>query len=245
MTAERDLHGRVVLVTGASRGIGYDVAKLAGARGAQIVAVARTVGGLEELDDEIRKAGGSPATLVPLDLTDFPAIDRLGATIFERWGRLDGLVGNAGILGITSPVPHIKPDVFEKSLAINVTSNYRLIRSMDALLRQSPAPRAVFITSGITPVRLPNWTTYTLGKVALEVIVSIYAAEMKSTPVKVNMINPGPLATKLRAQAFPGEDVSTLKTPGDFAPAVIDMLSPSYTEHAMRVDWERGTTAPL
>lgn len=245
MTAQRDLEGRVVLVTGASRGIGYEVARLAGARGAQVVAVARTVGGLEELDDDIRKAGGSPATLVPLDLTDFPAIDRLGATIFERWGRLDGLVGNAGILGITSPVPHIKPDVFEKSLAINVTSNYRLIRSMDALLRQSTAPRAVFITSGITPVRLPNWTTYTLGKVALEVIVAIYAAEMKSTPVKVNMINPGPLATKLRAQAFPGEDASTLKTPGDFAPAVVDMLSPAYTEHGMRVDWEKGETAPL
>lgn len=245
MAEKRDLDGRVVLVTGASRGIGYEVAKLAGARGAQVVAVARTVGGLEELDDEIRKAGGPAATLVPLDLTDFPAIDRLGATIFERWGRLDGLVGNAGQIGVVSPVPHIKPDVFEATMALNVTANYRLIRSLDLPLRQSDAGRAVFITSGIVPVTLPYWATYTVSKVALEVLVRIYAAEMKSTRVKVNMFNPGPLRTKLRAQGVPGEDPTTVAEPSVVAPAILDMIAPGYEGHGLRVDLETGETRPL
>ncbi len=238
------LAGKIILVTGASRGIGYAVAREAGSRGAHVIAVARTVGGLEELDDEIKAAGGE-TTLVPLDLKDFEAIDRLGKAIFDRWGHLDGLVGNAGIAGTLSPVPHIEPAEFESALALNVTANFRLIRSMDLLLRQAEAARVVFISSGIVPVAVPYFGTYTATKMALEGLVKVYAAEMAKTPVRVNAMNPGALRTALRAKAFPGEDPQSLKPPSVVAPDIIRMLSPGYEQNGMLFDFETGDTIPL
>lgn len=231
----QDLAGRVVLVTGASRGIGYAAAKNAAARGAHVVAVARTVGGLEELDDEIQELGSS-STLVPLDLADGDAIDRLGAAIFERWGQLDGLIGNAGLLGVLSPIPHIDPKEWEKVFTVNVTANYRLLRSCDLLLRQSDAGRAVFVSSGAAQSARPYWGLYAASKAALDTMVKSYAGEMAITPVKVNVFYPGQVRTAMRAKAMPGEDPATLPTPETIAPRLVDLVSPAYGKTGMLVD---------
>lgn len=228
--AGQDLAGKVVLVTGASRGIGYAAAIEAARRGAHVVAVARTVGGLEELDDEIQDLGSS-ATLVPLDLRDGDAIDRLGAAIFERWGALDGLVANAGQLGVLSPLPHVKPEDFDKVMAVNVTANYRLLRATDLLLRQSTAGRAVFVSSSASRSAKPFWGLYAASKAALDALVKSYAGEVAQTKVRVNVFDPGAVRTAMRAKAMPGEDPNTLPTPGDIAPKLIDMLSPALKEN--------------
>ncbi|MTI17626.1 SDR family NAD(P)-dependent oxidoreductase [Rhodobacteraceae bacterium RKSG542] len=209
---EKTFEGRVAVVTGASRGIGYYTAKALAAKGAHIIAVARTVGGLEELDDEIQKAGGS-ATLVPFDLKDFDAIDRLGAAIYERWKKLDILIGNAGILGPTSPIGHVEPKKFDEVIAVNVTANYRLIRSLDPLLRQSDAGRAVFLSSGAAHKCKAYWGPYSISKAALEAMVRTYVNETRKTNVKSMLVNPGPLRTAMRARAMPGEDPQTLAHP--------------------------------
>ncbi|HEX9906584.1 MAG TPA: SDR family NAD(P)-dependent oxidoreductase, partial [Propylenella sp.] len=184
MSRERPLAGRIAVVTGASRGIGYFAAKGFAEAGAHVLAVARTVGGLEELDDEIKAAGGS-ATLVPLDLKDFAGIDRLGAAIHERWGRLDIFLANAGILGQLSPLGHIPPKVWDDVIAVNVTANWRLIRSLDPLLRQSDAGRALFISSGAARACRPFWGAYSVSKAALEALARTYAAEVAKTPIRV------------------------------------------------------------
>jgi NAD(P)-dependent dehydrogenase (short-subunit alcohol dehydrogenase family) len=238
------LSGKIVLVTGASRGIGYQAALEAARRGAHVIAVARTVGGLEDLDDQI-KAAGSEATLVPLDLREFDAIDRLGKEIFDRWGRLDGFVGNAGIAGTLSPVGHIDPREFEQALALNVTANYRLIRSFDPLLRQSEAGRALFISSGIVTASVPFFGTYTTTKMALDGLVRVYAAEMANTRVRVNAFNPGPLRTALRAKAIPGEDPMSLDHPSVVAPKIAEMISPEWTENGMLFDRDTGKLRPI
>lgn len=206
------LRGRIALVTGASRGIGRAVAVRFAAEGAHVVLAARTQGGLEEADDEIRKAGGT-ATLVPLDLADFPAIDRLGAALFERFGRLDVLVGNAGALGRLSPLAHTDPAAWERVLAVNLTANFRLVRSLDPLLRLSEAGRAVFVTSGAARRASAYWGAYAVSKAALEMLVRIYAEEVAKTKVRVNLIDPGATRTRMRAEAYPGEDRAGLKTP--------------------------------
>jgi NAD(P)-dependent dehydrogenase (short-subunit alcohol dehydrogenase family) len=221
------LTGRIVLVTGASRGIGYFTALEAARRGAHVVAVARTVGGLEELDDAIKALGGS-ATLVPMDLRDGAGIDRLGLSVFERWGRLDGLVGNAGMLGTLTPVPHMAPDEFDKVMALNVTANYRLIRSLDVPLRQSKAGRAVFVSSSSGNSAKPFWGAYAASKAALEALVKSYASEVANTPLKVNLFHPGAVRTAMRAKAMPGEDPETLPHPSAIAPMLVDMLEPGY-----------------
>jgi NAD(P)-dependent dehydrogenase (short-subunit alcohol dehydrogenase family) len=232
---------RIAVVTGASRGIGRAAALALAEAGAHVVAVARTVGALEELDDEIRAAGGS-ATLVPLDLRDAAAIDRLGAVIFERFARLDALLANAAIVGAVTPVSHLEPKVWDQALAINLTANYRLIRSLDPLLRRSPAGRALFVTSGITRALRPFMSAYAVTKAALEAMVRIYASEVAHTSLRVNLIAPGILRTRLRAEVAPGEDPMTLPPPETVAPAIVRMLSADYAENGVLYDVPTGRT---
>ena len=224
--AEKVLDGRVAVVTGASRGIGRAAALALAEAGAHVIAVARTQGALEELDDAIRQRGAS-ATLVPLDLTDYDGIDRLGAAINERWRRLDIVVGNAGILGNLMPVGHVTPKVWDQVMAINVTANWRLIRSLDPLLQMSDAGRAVFVSSGAASKCRAYWGPYSVSKAALEALVRTYAAETANTKIRAMLLNPGPLRTSMRAAAMPGEDPETLRTPEDLAPHIVRLASPA------------------
>jgi NAD(P)-dependent dehydrogenase (short-subunit alcohol dehydrogenase family) len=224
------LENRVAVVTGASRGLGRAIALKLAAEGAHIVATARTQGGLEELDDEIRNVGGA-ATLVPADMKDFAAIDRLGAAIFERWKKLDILIGNAGVLGKLTPLGHLDPKVFDDAMAVNLTANYRLIRSLDPLLRASDAGRAVFVTSGLAYKCLPYWGAYSISKAALEALVKTYAAENETTSVRANCFSPGPTRTKMRAAAMPGEDPATLPSAEEVAAQVVPMCLGSFTDN--------------
>jgi NAD(P)-dependent dehydrogenase (short-subunit alcohol dehydrogenase family) len=233
------LSGRLALVTGASRGIGRALALELARNGAHIVALARTQGALEELDDAIR-AAGSEATLVPCDLKDFDALDRLGAAIYERWGKLDIFVGNAGVLGPVSPLPHVDPPRWDDVIAVNVTANYRLVRSLDLLLRAADAGRALFISSGVahTANFRPYWGPYAISKAALEGLARTYAAETETTSrVKVMIVNPGPLRTRMRAAAMPGEDPMTLKTPEDLAPKLLPLCGPDWIETGKLYDF--------
>jgi NAD(P)-dependent dehydrogenase (short-subunit alcohol dehydrogenase family) len=225
----KPLADRIALVTGASRGIGAATALKLAQAGAHVVAVARTVGGLEELDDAISAAGGS-ATLVPGDLKDLDAIDRLAAALAERYGRLDVLVGNAGILGPLSPLGHVQPKAWDDVLAVNVTANWRLIRALDPLLQRSTAARVVFLTSGVTARAIAYWGPYSVSKNALEMLARIYAAENATTNLRVNLFNPGPIRTRMRAQAMPGEDPMTLATPDQAAEKVVELCLPSCTD---------------
>ncbi|MFN4125525.1 SDR family NAD(P)-dependent oxidoreductase [Pannonibacter indicus] len=226
---DKILDGRIAVVTGASRGIGYFIARGLGRLGAHVIAVARTVGGLEELDDEIKAAGGQ-TTLVPLDVTDYDALDRLGAAIFERWKKLDILVGNAGVLGTLSPLGHVDIKTWDKVMAANVTANWRLIRSLDPLLRQSDAGRAVFLSSGAAHKCKAYWGPYSVSKAALEALVRTYTAETRLTPLQISLVNPGPVRTSMRAQAMPGEDPATLPHPEDVAKAIIPLTLPTFTD---------------
>lgn len=227
--SDRPLAGRTILVTGASRGIGYAAARYMAKQGAHIIALARTQGGLEDLDDEIKNMGGE-TTLVPLDLKNFEAIDQLGAVIHERWGQLDGLLGNAGVLGDLTPAPHVKPDIFETVMAVNMTANYRLIRSLDPLLRASPSGRAVFLTSSVAKHPRAFWNAYGASKAALETFVLSYAQESSVTNLKVNILDPGGTRTAMRAKAMPGENAELLPAPSDLAPLIAQMVSPDYEE---------------
>ena len=219
------LEGRIAVITGASRGIGAAVARRFAREGAHVVLVARTVGGLEEVDDAVQADGGT-ATLVPLDLLDFAAIDRLGGTIAERHGRLDILVGNAATLGGLRPMGHFPPDEWERVFALNVTANWRLIRSFDVLLRASDAGRAIFVTSGAARMSVAYWGAYSASKAALESIARIYAAEVAKTTVRVNLLDPGEVRTRMRAEAMPGEDPMTLPHPDEIAGAFVDLAAP-------------------
>jgi NAD(P)-dependent dehydrogenase (short-subunit alcohol dehydrogenase family) len=223
----KPLADRIALVTGASRGIGAATAKVLAREGAHVIALARTVGGLEELDDSIRTAGGT-ATLVPADLTDFAALDRLGGALFERYGRLDVMVGNAGILGPLSPLGHVEPAAWDQVIAVNVTANWRLIRAMDPLLKASAAGRVVFISSGAASNVRAYWGPFAVSKAALEVLARSYAAEHANTKVRVNLFNPGPVRTRMRAQAMPGEDPATLDPPEQVAETILELCLPSF-----------------
>ena len=222
------LEGRIALVTGASRGIGYFTSLALAREGAHVIALARTVGGLEELDDAIVEAGGS-ATLVPLDITDYDALDRLGASIDERWGKLDIFIANAGILGGLSPLGHFEPKVFEEVIAANLTANWRLVRSLDPLLKASDAGRALLVSSGAARSFKPFWGAYSISKAALEALGATWAAESASTNLKVNMVSPGPTRTGMRAQAMPGEDAETLPHPSEVAETFLKLVLPDNT----------------
>jgi NAD(P)-dependent dehydrogenase (short-subunit alcohol dehydrogenase family) len=223
------LANKIALVTGASRGIGYATALTLARAGAHVVAVARTVGGLEELDDTIRAAGGT-ATLVPLDLKDCDGLDRLAVSLHERYGRLDVLVGNAGILGPLSPLPHVEPKAWDDVMAVNVTANWRLIRAMDPLLRASDAGRVVFMSSGVAYMAMAYWGPYAISKAAMEMLARTYAAETAASPVRVNLFYPGPIRTRMRAQAMPGEDPMTLDTPEQVAAELLPLCLPGFQE---------------
>ncbi len=228
MSGLKPLKDKVILVTGASRGIGFASAVALAQAGAHIIAIARTQGGLEDLDDAIQ-AAGSEATLVPMDLkTQHDGLDQLSAIIHQRWGRLDGLFGNAGMLGEIMPAQQIEPKTYDGIFGVNMTANYRLIRAMDPLLRAAPAGRALFMTSGVAKTHRAYWSAYAASKAALEAYVSCWAKEIDITPVRVNVLNPGAVRTAMRAKAMPGEDGSTLPNPADVAPLVVEMLSPEY-----------------
>ena len=230
--------GKLALVTGATRGLGWAVAKALAAEGAHVLLVGRTQGALEELYDLIKKNNGE-ATGVPMDITDGDALDRLGASIAERWGKLDLMVGNAGLLGPLTPVSHIDPKEMDKVLAVNVTANARLIRAMEPLLLRSKTPRAVFTTSGAAQKCRPFWGAYSTGKAALNALVKSWAHEHKNDALRVNLISPGPVRTAMRAQAMPGEDPGTLPTPADIAPLFLELLSESENRTGEIVGFER------
>jgi NAD(P)-dependent dehydrogenase (short-subunit alcohol dehydrogenase family) len=236
MTDTQDLSGRFALITGASRGIGYAAAKALAAQGAHIIALARTTGGLEELDDEIKAAGGT-ATLIPVDITDDAALDGLAPALLERFGKLDIFVANAGVLGELCPAPDIDRKTWDKVLAVNLTSNWKLTSVLDPLLRQSDAPRVVYVSTGTTTTFKPFWGAYTASKAALEAFAYTYANETQNTAVRANILNPGATRTGMRAQAMPGEDPQTLPHPDDVAKLVTEMCSPSFTETGTRINY--------
>jgi NAD(P)-dependent dehydrogenase (short-subunit alcohol dehydrogenase family) len=232
----KPLASRIALVTGASRGIGYAAALALARAGAHIVAVARTQGGLEELDDEIRKDGGS-ATLVPLNLTDSDGIARLGAALHERHGKLDILVGNAGVAGPSSPLGHIDLKSWNDVMAVNVTANFQLIRCMEPLLKASDAGRALFITSGAANKALAYLGPYAASKAALETLVRVWANETATLKLRVNLFSPGPIRTRMRAAVFPGEDPMDLDTPEQAAEFIVPMCSPEWSETGKLYDY--------
>ena len=237
--ASKPLSDRIALVTGASRGIGAALALQLAQAGAHIVAVARTVGGLEELDDKIKAAGGS-ATLVPLDMKDGQGIARLALALKERYGRLDVLVGNAGILRTPTPLGHIDPKDWDEIFAVNVTANWRLIRALDPLLQLSDAGRVVFITSGLATLARPYFGSYAVSKAALDIMVRTYAAENESTKVRANLFSPGQTRTRMMATAFPGIDPMTLPTPQDVAQKIVPLCLPACTENGKLFEFRSG-----
>jgi NAD(P)-dependent dehydrogenase (short-subunit alcohol dehydrogenase family) len=228
------LGGKVAVITGASRGLGAAVARRFAGEGAHVVLIARSVADLESVDDSIRAQGGA-ATLVPLDLLDAQGIDRLAAPLHERFGRLDILVGNAAILGRLTPLAHYPPDLWREVFTVNVDANWRLIRTLDPLLRAAPAGRAIFVTSGITRRVAAYWGAYAASKAALESLVITYAAETAASNLRVNLLNPGPARTQMRAAAFPGEDPASLPPPEALTEAFVALAEPGCVMHGQLV----------
>lgn len=224
-----DLKGRIALVTGASRGIGYFTAIELAKAGAHVIACARTVGGLEDLDDAIKAMGGS-ATLVPFDLADLAAIDQLGGHIFERWGKLDIAVLNAGVLGVISPIGHVEAKVFDKVMTINVNATWRLIRSLEPLLVKSDQGRALILSSSAAHKCKPFWGPYSASKAAVEALARTWAAETQRLPLRILSVDPGPTRTAMRAQAMPGEDPQTVPHPSEVAAKLLPLVGPEQTE---------------
>jgi NAD(P)-dependent dehydrogenase (short-subunit alcohol dehydrogenase family) len=229
--------GKVALVTGASRGIGRAIAKALALQGAHVVALARTKGGLEDLDDEL-KALGAQISLVRLDLREGAQIDNLGPTLYERWQRLDIFVGNAGILGPLSPLGHISEADWTQTLNINVTANWRLLRTLDPILRLSPAGRVLFMTSNASQNCRAYWGPYSVSKAALEALAKTYAHEVQTTPVRVNLLNPGRMRTRMRAKAYPGEDENTVPPPEAIVPLALSLLTEETAANAECFDFD-------
>jgi NAD(P)-dependent dehydrogenase (short-subunit alcohol dehydrogenase family) len=224
------LAGRLALITGASRGIGRAVAKAYAAEGAHVILAARTQGGLDEVDDEIRAAGGT-ATLVPLDLTDGPLVDGLGPTLYKRFGQLDIVVANGAILGPVTPLVNVSDAQWNAVIATNLTANWRLIRSLDPLLRAAEHGRAIFVSSAAAFKCRAYWGPYSISKAALEALAKTYAEEVATTPVKVSILDPGRTRTAMRAAAMPGEDPMSLPAPETLTELFITLAMPSSTVH--------------
>jgi NAD(P)-dependent dehydrogenase (short-subunit alcohol dehydrogenase family) len=235
----KPLADRVALITGASRGIGYATAVALAKEGAHVVATARTPGGLEELDDAVRAVGGT-ATLVPLQMRDTDGIARLAQALNERYKKLDILIGNAALVGSNSPLDHFTPQEWDEVIAVNLTANWHLIRHMDALLRKSDAGRAVFLTSGAAANPRAYRGLYATSKAGLEALARVYADETKSTAVRVNIFNPGPTRTKMRAAVMPGEDPMTLPIPDVVAATIVPLCLPTFTETGKLYDFRAG-----
>ncbi len=239
MSDAKPLDGRFALVTGASRGIGRAVAVGLAKAGAHVILLARTVGGLEEADDEIRAAGGA-ATLIKLDLKKTVELDALGPSLLQRFGHLDILVANAGILGPLSPLGHIRTEAWREVIDVNLTANWHLIRALDPLLRLSTAGRAIVVSSGAATGNNAYWGPYAVSKAGLEALAKTWASELAETPVRVNIVNPGPIRTGLRAKAFPGEDAMSLKTPEDLVPLFLQLASPDCKDTGRIFDFKTG-----
>ena len=229
------LEGRIALITGASRGIGAAVAERFAAEGARLILAARTVGALEEADDRAIAAGGGPATLIPVDLADHDRIDEMAAAVAGRFGHIDILVGNAATLGGLAPLAHVEPARWTEAMAVNVAANWRLIRAFEPLLRRSAAGRAIFVTSGAARSALPYWGVYSAGKAALEALVRTWAAELANTGIRVNLLDPGIVRTRMRAEAMPGEDPATLPPPESVADAFVALASADCRRHGETV----------
>jgi len=240
---DKILEGRVALITGASRGIGRALAQCFAEQGAHLILTARTQGALEELDDELRGQGFQAPTLVPCDLTDFDTIDKIGGAIYERFKKLDVLIGNAGTLGTLAPITHIDPKEWQRVLDVNLTANWRLLRSMDPLLKASDAGRVVFATSSVGHQPRAYWGTYAVSKAALEMVAGIYAQECAKTNVKVNLINPGATRTDMRAVAMPGEAPETVKAPEMINHLFLELASPACTVSGTLVEAEQELQA--
>ena len=228
---QKRLDGRIALITGASRGIGRAVAKRFALEGAHPILIARTQAALEELDDEIRSACGVEATLVPMDLKDYAAIDKIGAALYERFGKLDVMVANAGLLGVLTPMHQIDPKVWDEVMSVNLTACWRLTRSMDPLLRASDSGRAIYVTSTVGQQPRAFWGSYAVSKAALDMMAKVYAEETQKTNIRVNILNPGPTRTGMRASAMPGEDPQTLKTADSIAHEFVKLAEASCTQH--------------
>jgi NAD(P)-dependent dehydrogenase (short-subunit alcohol dehydrogenase family) len=223
MSTPLPLEGKIALVTGASRGIGRACAVALAQAGAHVIAVARTQGGLEDLDDEIKRLTGKPATLVPLDLAEGDSLDHLGLAIHQRFGRLDILLHAGAILGGLSPVSHIDPGPWDKVVAVNLTATYRLIRSMERLLRASPAGKAIFLTTGRVARPKAFWGAYGATKAAMEHLVRTWADELENTTIRAALVDPGAMRTKMRAEAMPGEDPMSLPEPSEIGPMIVEL----------------------
>jgi len=227
----KSLEGRIALVTGASRGIGRAVALAYAEAGATVIAYARSKKDLEKLDDEIVAKTGKNAVLVPESITDYAKIEQTAAAIYQRYKKLDILVGNAGVFGQMSPMAHYTPQMWDDVMAVNFTANWRLIRAFDALLRQSDAGRAIFVTSGVARIKGMYWGPYGASKAALEHMVHTYAAEMAHTKVRVNILDPGTVRTRMRAQVRPGEDPMTVRTAETIMPYFLELADPACTRN--------------
>lgn len=228
--SNQSLSGKTAVITGASRGIGAAVAKEFARQGAHVILIARTIGGLEQVDDEIKALGGK-ATLMPLDLFELDALDALGPTLYQHFPKIDIFVGNAAMLGTLAPLGHLKPDEFQQVMNLNVMANFRMIRTLDPLLKAAPQGRVVFVTSGITNDPKAYWGEYAVSKVALEALAKVYASECANTNVKVNILDPGRVRTSMRAQAYPGEDPATRPHPDEIVRYFVDMVQDDFTKN--------------
>lgn len=227
---------RLILITGASRGIGRAAALQIAQKGDIPILIARSKAALESLDDEIRAAGGE-AVLVPMDMKDAKGIETLGKIIGEKFGHLDGLIANAGVLGTMGPIETCGPRSFEETIEVNLTANYRLIRALAPWLHQSSTPRAVFVTSGVVPRPRAFWGPYQASKAALESLVTAWVEECENMALRINLYDPGAVRTEMRAEAMPGEDPMTLPPPQDVAVELVKLVNEGETRHGHRVSF--------